>query len=395
MSVYKRGGVWWYKFRFDGAEIRASSKIPVTGRNGGKQKCVEAERQRRSELEDSHNGIKKRPKAVKFVEAASAFIDEQLNWKDKTRVMHTLSLNKHLKPFFGDCLLKEITAERIGRYQRARLKEIKEAIAANDALEAKDGKKSKSVVEGVPPYNRTINIEVSLIRMVLRKFKLWANIQDEVTMFEENEDIGRELTDDEAKKLLDAVKVSTSRSLYPAILTSIHTGLRSEELRLLRWHQVDLIENEITVGKSKTRGGKGRVVPLSQTALQVLKDWRSQFPDAQPDHFVFPSERYGLKGKKGTFGGTVESYRSFPEKPMGSWKSSWRTAKKKAGVECRWHDLRHTAASIVSAAGTPDSTMREIFGWEHNSKMAKRYSHVRAEAKRAAVAVFDSNSSVQ
>lgn len=40
-------------------------------------------------------------------------------------------------------------------------------------------------------------------------------------------------------------------------------------------------------------------------------------------------------------------------------------------------------------------TMDEMSGGERNSKMAKRYSHVRAQAKRAAVAVFDTNIGVQ
>jgi integrase len=63
------------------------------------------------------------------------------------------------------------------------------------------------------------------------------------------------------------------------------------------------LREEITVGKSKTKGGEGRVVPLSNTALRRLKEWRCQFPDATPAHYLFPSERYGLHGSKGAFGG--------------------------------------------------------------------------------------------
>ena len=40
-------------------------------------------------------------------------------------------------------------------------------------------------------------------------------------------------------------------------------------------------------------------------AVQTLKDWRSQFPGAQPEHAAFPREAYALEGKKGTFGGSV------------------------------------------------------------------------------------------
>ena len=122
-------------------------------------------------------------------------------------------------------------------------------------------------------------------------------------MLREREDIGRALTPDEEVSLLAAAKRSVSRTLYPAILLSIHTGLRNEEVRLLKWKQIDFLREEITVGKSKTTGGEGRVVPLSDTALQCMKAWRAQFPDALPEHYVFPSERYGLCGTEGKFGG--------------------------------------------------------------------------------------------
>jgi hypothetical protein len=74
-------------------------------------------------------------------------------------------------------------------------------------------------------------------------------------------------------------------------------------LRLLQWRQVDFLREEITVGKSKTKGGEGRVVPLSNTVLRRLKEWWRQFPDATPAHYLFPSERYGLHSSKGAFGG--------------------------------------------------------------------------------------------
>ena len=104
------------------------------------------------------------------------------------------------------------------------------------------------------------------------------------------------------------------------MLLSIHTGLRNEELRLLQWEKVDLIDGCIQVGKSKTEEGSGRLVPLSQTALQALKAWRLTFPNAKPEHYVFPSERYRLIGRKDAAKGTVEAYDIDPAKPIGSWR---------------------------------------------------------------------------
>lgn len=356
MSIFKRGNVWWYEFTFGGARIRQSSKSPV------KAVCIQAERERHRELERGANNLEKAVKPKLFSGAVKAYLlEREAHWSPKTREMHSNSL-RHLEPHFGKLLLSEIRGEQISRYQRARLK--------------------------AEASNRTVNIEVNLLRLVLRKAKLWSNIADDVTMLKERADVGRELSDDEVHRLLSACKASASRGLFPAVLASIHTGLRSQELRLLRWHQVDLLEGIVTVGKSKTQGGEGRLVYLSGLAVQTLKEWRSQFPAAQPSHAVFPREAYGLKGKKGTFGGEVVPYRTFPDQPVRSFATAWRGAKKAAGIECRWHDLRHSAASRMAAGGATDQTLQALLGWM-SPKMIERYSHVRAEAKRKAVSVFD------
>jgi integrase len=95
-----------------------------------------------------------------------------------------------------------------------------------------------------------------------------------------------------------------------------------------------------------------------------------------------------LKGKKGTFGGVVVPYKTFPDQPVRSFATAWRAAKKAVGIECRWHDLRHSAASRMAAGGATDQTLQALLGWM-SPKMIERYSHVRAEAKRKAVSVFD------
>jgi integrase len=356
MSTFKRGGIWWYEFQFQGQRIRQSSKSPV------KAVCIQAERERRRDLERGANHLEKVVRPTLFSGAVKAYLlEREPHWSPKTQVMHANSL-RHLELHFGKLLLSEIRREQISRYQRARLKE--------------------------GASNRTVNIEVGLVRLVLRKAKLWHNIADDITMLKERADIGRELSDDEIHRLLAACKASVSRGLYPAVLTSIHTGLRSQELRLLRWHQVNLLEGTITVGKSKTEGGEGRLAYLSASAIQTLQNWRAQFPDVQPSYAVFPREAYALKGRKGTFGGKVVPYRTFPDQPVLSFATAWKAAKKAAGVQCRWHDLRHSAASQMAAGGATDQTLQALLGWM-SPKMIERYSHVRAEAKRRAVAVFD------
>jgi len=108
---------------------------------------------------------------------------------------------------------------------------------------------------------------------------------------------GRALTHEEEPAILDAASKSRCRSLYPVIMVGINTGMRVSEIRGLTWAQVDFLAKSLMVGKSKTEAGTGRIIPLNPRAVAVLTHWRGLFPGAEPEHYVFPHEKYGLAGK--------------------------------------------------------------------------------------------------
>jgi integrase len=337
-------------------------------------------------LELAQGNLEEIPKPMKFKAAVEAFIEKKSlpkvkkSWSKSTQTIHKTSL-AHLLPEFGKLYLSEITPERITKYQQMRLKE------------RAPGRKADTTP-------RTVNIECSLLRMVLKERNLWQRIVERVDILDEDTEKGKKLSTDEVKQLLAACAANPSRSLYPGVLLAIHTGLRNMELRNLKWKQVDLDSSKpkLKVGASKTKAGKGRAVPLSQTALEVLRDWRIHFPNATPDHFVFPSERYGLIGTKHTFGGRVAPYHVDPSKPIGSWRSAWTTAKKVANVSCRFHDLRHTFVSALIEGGASHPTVVALAGWEKRSGllMIANYAHSDDEAGRNAIgAAFDSIPTIQ
>jgi integrase len=124
---------------------------------------------------------------------------------------------------------------------------------------------------------------------------LWGTVQrtdvSSAQLPKGGEDAGQAITLDEEDRLVKACAASTSRSLLTVVTLALNTGMRHDEMRLLRWRQVDLRNATITVGKSKTDHGAGRAVPLNQRALKVLEDWSREFPDRKPSHYVFPSEK--------------------------------------------------------------------------------------------------------
>jgi integrase len=136
---------------------------------------------------------------------------------------------------------------------------------------------------------------------------------------------------------------------------------------------VDLEKKFLTVGKSKTEAGEGRTIPLNSLLLPVLLDharwYTRRFGVSQPDWYLFP------------FG---KSKHLDPTRPTTTLKTVWQNIKKDAGVTGRWHDTRHTLVTELAESGAGDQTIMDIAG--HVSRqMLSRYSHIRMEAKRAAL----------
>jgi integrase len=162
--------------------------------------------------------------------------------------------------------------------------------------------------------------------------------------------------------------------------------MRYSEIRLLRWHQIDLTKPALNVGQSKTEYGTGRFIPLNDRAATILEFWAELFPNRKPEHFVFCAEKYGAEGDKFT----PCVYDQDPTRPIGDWKEAWEKAKDRAGISCRFHDLRHTGCTRMLEGGVPFPVVAEIMGWSASTaiRMAKRYGHIGQRARTDAVAVL-------
>jgi integrase len=377
MAIYrpaKDSKVWWYDFIFEGQRVRESAKTH------SKTLAKDAERARRRELEESYNGIKRRDRAKLFSVAA----DDWLLLKSLTLAASSQRIErdnlKHLRPRFEKRLVTDIQAKDVSRYQKARL------------------------AENAAP--KTINLEVGTLRAILRRHRVWAEIQQDVRMLRTLDDVGHAVTPEEEAALLTACLQSRCRCLYIAVMLALNTGMRYSEIRLLSWRQVDFVARILTVGRSKSPTGTGRAIPLNNRILNVLEMWAAQFPSRQPAHFVFPSEKYGAAGEEDSFGFTAGPvvYETDPTRPIGNWKEAWEKAKERAGailsgkveeaesepLQCRFHDLRHTAVTRLLEAGIPYPVVASMMGWSAATaiRMAKRYGHIGSKALRDAADVL-------
>lgn len=209
-------------------------------------------------------------------------------------------------------------------------------------------------------------------------------------MLPTRDDIGQAITHRQEAKLLEECNNSRSRSLYPAVTVALSTAMRYSEIRLLQWKQIDFAGRRVWVGASKTEYGEGRPIPMNERAFLVMSLWAENFPDRQPEHYVFPAEKCGAAGDD--FKPLV--YGTDPTKPIGDWKEAWEAARERAGVSCRFHDLRHTACTRMLESGTPLSVVATIMGWSPSTtvRMSRRYGHIGQAAQREAVKALEGKS---
>lgn len=359
MSLYKRGDVWWYKFWFNGQLIRESSK------SDSKTIAKDAEHARRRELEQAYNHIPKRQRMPLFSHAAELWLASKAGLADRSREWYEQCV-EHLKREYGKGLVCDVDANDVAEYRRKRL------------------------AAGVS--NRTVNYETGSLRGILRQFGLWGPIADRVKALPERHDVGRAIPPEEETKLLAAASQSRSPALLPLVVISLDTGMRLGETQALRrkdlsltWKDGTIQHGEITVPKSKTAAGTGRVIPLSRRVCACLSLWLERFTEAGPESFLFPYHKIGLAGNSRL----PVLYDIDLNRPLGSWRKAWRIASKAAGVRFRPHDMRHTFISrLAENPNVSEQTIKALAG--HVSRqMLERYSHIRSQAKQAAIQALE------
>lgn len=166
--------------------------------------------------------------------------------------------------------------------------------------------------------------------------------------------------------------------LYVPVLLATHCGLRRGEILGLRWQDVDLDQGTLSVNQSaevingevrfkapKTKKSR-RTIALPLLVVQALKA-----------HIV------QQRGERLATGADYQESGLVVCKPDGrAWRPTaftqsfrWHKAKTDA-AHLRFHDLRHSHASILGKAGVPLATISRRLGHSQISTTANVYSHL-------------------
>jgi integrase len=198
----------------------------------------------------------------------------------------------------------------------------------------------------------------------------------------------RTLTPDEVEKILDAGKDSY---YYPIVYTALSTGLRKAELSGLRWRDVDLDMCSISVSQvlykhggvshfkePKTEHSRRRISMTPKLAI-FLREYKSA-----REWFYIQSSRILTPDSL-----VFTSYNGEPLNPSVITHNFQRMASK-AGIKgIRFHDLRHTFASLMLLRGAKPKVISECLGHASVGFTMDTYSHIIEGMQQEAMALLD------
>jgi integrase/recombinase XerD len=318
--VYRRGRVYWVRFRANGHHVRRSAHTS--------KKAEATAFLQRLLVEHAAKGRGDRPRH-RYEEAAERFLLEA-SIRPTTRAGYT-SNDRTCRPIFEGHFLDEIDRRLLGEFV------------------------SKRKRDGVS--DTTIRRALAFVSSVCAMATRWGWLDtNPVTSFSKRTlKEARPRTRFLSRAEYEALLAHAAAHVRPAITLAVETGLRKEEMFGLTVSAIDLARREIRL--DQTKSGAPRRVPLTDTAVGTIKALLGQ-PGRPTTPYLF------AKADGSRYAQMQEGF-----------NAACRRAKI-AGM--RWHDLRHTFASWFVQSGGDLYHLSRILG--HSTvQMTARYSHLRTD----------------
>ena len=289
--------------------------------------------------------------------------------RPKTYHSYAQLVRLHLKP-------------ALGRYQLATLGPQHVQAMMNAKLDA-----------GLSP--RTVQYLRAVLRRALGQALKWGLVTRNVATLVDAPRVERSemqtLDINQASRFLKAVKGDRLEALYSVALA---LGLRQGEALGLRWQDVDLEARTLSVrvALQRVKGDKPRLVePKTRQSRRTLPIPAPIVAQFKAHHARQLEERLaaGPEWQGEAWGLVFANTRGAPLDARHVVRY-FKGHLERAGLpDIRFHDLRHSCASLLVAQGVHPRMVMELLGHSTIVLTMNTYAHIMSEAQRQALSVMD------
>ncbi len=278
-------------------------------------------------------------------------------------------IDNHIKPSIGKILLEKLTSLELQKFYKKLLE-----TGRVDRLESKHQAKGLS-----PKTVRNIHQIISSAMNLAREQKLISTNPAEGCALPRLE--YREMQTLPVEQLQSFLREAKDSGVFELYYLELAIGLRRGELLGLKWEDIDLergdlrvrrqiarINGEVVEAPLKTKNAY-RTLPLAEDTIDVLKAQRKKTGDSP---WVFPSPTGG------------------PISPDSVIQMLHRVLKRAGLPKVRFHDLRHTFATVALQNGVDIKTVSGMLGHYSAGFTLDTYAHVTTQAQREAAKTMGS-----
>jgi len=321
---------------------------------------------------------------VTFEKLSEMWLASKVKIADSSRDDYKITLRCYLLPYFGDWRATEIAMLDIETFRSELSEGIPKVISAarQRHLEQLQAEDPKARLPALSPGPRTVNKCLTVIGAVLRYGAKHEILSKNVAAGIEKlpTDQGEDRVIEQNVLTPAELKLALEHSLDPwriPIMLAMYTGMRQGEVLALQWGDIDWNAGTVAVCRSLTRKKKlktpkttssRRVVELPPVLLSELKRWRlacPKDPNGAKLDLVCPSTRGGFMD-----GGALLN-------------SGLHPALRRAGIrQVRFHDLRHSYASNLLAAGEDIVRVSHDLGHANVHITLTTYAHAIPKTRR-------------
>lgn len=294
--------------------------------------------------------------------------------RQKTYESYEMLIRVHIKPALGKIKIGKLKPLDIQRFYAQKL--------AGPRADGKAGKLSPTTIKRMHEVLR------SAFGQAIRWEMIDKSPLQGVTPPKAEEQIPTVWTQEQCVAFLDAAR---EHRLFAAFFLALTTGLRRGELLGLMWQDVNFEHHYLSVQRSLLRS-QGRLV------IQDVKTKSSRRLVVLPEITVKVLDEH-LKRQMEERSLYAEAYRDMglvfcapdggPQDPD-NFRRTFNMLIEKAGVpKIRIHDLRHTHATLLLAAGMHPKIVSERLGHAEITTTMNTYSHILPSMQRQAAEVMD------